>query len=141
MTLASIFIINPFWPIWGEYYNISYNQNDYIKATPSSLDSFLKNNHYSFFQHFSSIFGLICLYLAVLFLALIFVLSFIQRRKYIFIDILASSLLAVSSIILPFTCNYSVFPFTAYSFLPLAASFLIVFELLYNFKKASKSTM
>ncbi|NLZ15080.1 MAG: hypothetical protein GXY27_00105 [Erysipelotrichaceae bacterium] len=128
ISLLSMGIFNPFWPIWGESYVADYGNGHFINITSSSLTSFLNNDHYSSFQHFSAIFSLVCLYLATAVLIVAIIISFAKKKDYAVIDYSLIGLLIVSSIFLPFTCRYQTMLFILYSFLPLVGGLMILIK-------------
>lgn len=132
-------IFNPFWPIWGEAYKKEYH-GGYITNQPSNLSTFLNDSHYSFFQHFCSIFSLISLYITTLLIIVALLVFLIKKKNLIVIDYLLVFLLVIPTIFLPFTCNFSTMPFVFYCFLPLAiAIMLAVFKIMVRKKEKQSS--
>lgn len=118
LVLFSVFLLNPFWPIWGNEYIIYYEDGRYLNNTPSSLMSFLENNHYNTMNHFSALFGLICLYFGLILLIICIVIHHIKKKNNLLVSLFSSILLITSSIFLPFSCNYKSLPFVCYCILP-----------------------
>ena len=133
--ISAIVLANPFWPIWGQQYHAQYGDGS-VLILPSDLNHFLQNNHYSFWQHFSAVFSLSCLYATSVFI----LLSFIFRKKKnttLVFSVISASLLIVSAILLPFTCAWSSIPFCLYCLFPLVAGILMLLKELITRKQQS----
>ena len=144
ITIFSVFLFNPFWPIWGEKYIYYLDDNRFITRLPSALFSFLSNNDYSAFQRFAAIISLICIYFSIVLTIIIIVLSFINRTRktatiLIVLSVFASLLLLIGSIVLPCSCNYKEIQFILYCLIPLFGGWLILFDGIFWFIKQRKT--
>ena len=118
LVLFSVVVFNPFWPIWGNAYTRYYEDGNFLRITSAPLKSFLQNEQYSALNHFSAIFGLACLYLGLLLLITGIVIHYAMKKEILFVSLFSSALLLVSSIFLPFSCDYRELPFVYYCIIP-----------------------
>lgn len=130
ICLFALLLLNPFWPNWGQSYVADYGGGHILTITSASMNSFLQNQHYSSFQHFSGVFGLVCLYSAFVILVFTFIYNILRNKDFLPVELISSGLLVMSSIFIPFTNNYSLMPFTLYCFLPALSGIILAFNYL-----------
>ena len=142
LDLFTVILLNPLWPIWGNEIKVDYENGLYLTNTPSSLGSFLQNANYSGMNHFSAIFGLICLYLGSILLIVSIVIYYIKKKNNFYVSLSSSILLLVSSIFLPFSCDYKGIPFVFYCIIPFACAISIFLcDIVFNKIKKDQNSL